>query len=388
MRKQLIIVLALILSTSLYSQSDGPLSLKQVNEDSKSGNYKDIFAAFYNLATTNLAGDNKSIEFNSTLFALKSKANPDLLIDYNYEKAGFSRNFQFNFKVDLDSTFSYSGFTGGFTIALINGRDKALADFRKTKLDTLFNVLTTYLDAIQENLTVAIVSNPAIADQDKEFQLLRDAVAEILDNEKENLSTSTNPYTAQILVQLNLMIAARPIKGPSGANITNRDDLVKDMFALIDQYYKVFDSKSLLTISADGSANDEGKFNKASVGMIFLKGNATASNELDLRAKLIYSDTLTTALPRLNFKATAGVNFKLFKGAAEKNFFEVKGALEYSSILKNVLADEKKDNFFANAEIRIRLTDDLWFPFIIKYDIENDNFLGFLNISYNFGGFK
>jgi hypothetical protein len=41
--------------------------------------------------------------------------------------------------------------------------------------------------------------------------------------------------------------------------------------------------------------------------------------------------------------------------------------------------------FSANAEIRLRVAEDLWIPFVIKYDIKNSNFLGFLNITYNFG---
>jgi hypothetical protein len=120
-----------------------------------------------------------------------------------------------------------------------------------------------------------------------------------------------------------------------------------------------------------------------------LQGNKNGNKEIDLRAKLTYQDTISTnSLPRVDFKTTAGINFKISKSKDNISFFEVKAALEYNAILKNALENEKKDNFFANTEIRIRLTNDLWLPLIIKYDLENANFLGFLNLSYNFGSFQ
>jgi len=391
MKKQITIVIAILMSAGLYAQT-GKTSLKQINENSKSGNFKDIFSSFYRLATENLAGDNKYIEINTTLFALRSNANPDLLKDYNYKKAKFSRNFKFDFKVSLDSTFKYSGFTGGFTIALINDRDKTLANFTGTELDSKFTTnMSGALLTVQTNLTTTIVSNTTLSQENKSVALdsLNQAVKYILDPGKTNLTGSTNPYVSQVLAQLNPLIAAQNSTAIDGTPITDRDGLIKDIDDLQTQYYNLFDSKALWTVSADGSADTDGKFNKASFGTIFLKGNKTAWNEIDIRAKLAYSDTVATgSLPRLNFNGTAGINFKLFKAEHEKSFFEAKVALEYSSILRNAMATEDKDKFLGNAEIRIRLMDDLWIPLIVKYDVENANFLGFLNISYNFGGFK
>ena len=67
-----------------------------------------------------------------------------------------------------------------------------------------------------------------------------------------------------------------------------------------------------------------------------------------------------------------------------QSYFEVKVYGEYNAIFNNLIADEKKNNFLANSDIRIRLTDDLWIPITIKYDTDKSNFLGFLNVTYNF----
>ena len=55
-----------------------------VADDLKSGNYKDILSSFFQFASQNLTGSQKSIAFNGTLFALKAEADPDLLKDYNF----------------------------------------------------------------------------------------------------------------------------------------------------------------------------------------------------------------------------------------------------------------------------------------------------------------
>ena len=67
--------------------------------DLKSGNWQDVFSSFFQLAATDLTGQTKSLKFQSTLLAIRSKTNPTLLVDTNYIKEGFSRNFQFNFEI-------------------------------------------------------------------------------------------------------------------------------------------------------------------------------------------------------------------------------------------------------------------------------------------------
>jgi len=50
------------------------------------------------------------------------------------------------------------------------------------------------------------------------------------------------------------------------------------------------------------------------------------------------------------------------------------------------MEDEKNNQFLANADIRVRVLMNLWVPLILKYDVNNGKFFGFLNISFNFKG--
>lgn len=375
------IALLLLLTLSLNSLAQATLTKDQVlhefqkNENSKSGNYKDILASFYQLATTNLTGDEKSIEFNSTLFALKAKANPELMQDVNFVKERFSRNFQFNFKVNLDDNLSYTGFSGGFSYAIINERDKQLAVLTSTLYGENYTNFMTVIEEIQSELLTNLTS----VNRQQEMELIEKATEDII-NGISYEDTATNNYYSAISNRFK-----EKVQTNSAFEVKEVKDFVTAFKQLKSNEYNAIDAKPLWTVAADGTADAEGRFNQASFGTVFLKGNKAASNEIDIRALLKYADTVAvTPMQRLDLTSTAGVNFKLARGKQNVSFFELKAAMEYKAVFKNRMEDEKQHQFFGNAEIRVRIAEDLWFPVIIKYDIENSNFLGFLNVSYNF----
>ncbi len=372
MKKNYLFILLLLLSFNSNAQL---LRDIEANENAKSGNYKDVLSSMFQLASKNLAGDNKTIEFNSTLFALKAKANPASTIRYGNYKQRFERNFQFNFKVKLDSVFKYDGFNGGITYAIVNQRDKHLADFANSELQVLFNELS---DEIQNQL--GGLGAYAMTD-------INSTVQKILnDEDPANYTATENAIKLILFSNLDVALYAAPKVLSGGVAVANTSGMVTALHALRLQYYTQMESKALWTVTADGAANTEGKFDQASFGTVFLLGNKEAWNEIDVRAKLTYADTLQTEhLPRTGFNAKAGMNFKIGKSPTQQSFFEIKIYGEYNSIFNNVMINEEKNSVFANADFRLRIADDLWIPLTVKYDTENANFLGFLNVTYNFG---
>lgn len=358
------------------AQQDKAQNQYEAIEKSKSGNYKDIFSSLFQLATKNLTGNEKTIEFNSTLFAVKVKSNPELLEDHNFVKETFSRNFQFNFKVNLNNDYKYTGFTGGFTYAIINDRDKQLANFADTPFDKMLEGLQNFLNGEKALLIQKIMAenpnNLAI-----EMEEINNSVNGLLNNK-----TTTFRYTSYFKDKITQNYKDGVITNEKGEKVP----ITEHLQHVLQNYYQELDTKPLWTIAFAGTADDTGKFNKATVESIFLKGNTSTLQEFDLRAKLQYTDTITlVSAPRVDFKGTAGINFKLAKNKEHASFFETKLALEYNAVLKNPMLNEKKNTFFGNAEFRIRMAKDLWFPILVKYDIEHANFLGFLNVTYNFG---
>lgn len=374
--KIVLAILVYLASLSAHAQQDKAQQQYEAVEKSKSGNYKDIFASLFQLASKNLTGDEKTIEFNSTLFAVKAKSNPELLEDRNFIHEKFSRNFQFNFKVNLNNDYKYTGFTGGFTYAIINDRDKQLANFENTPFDTMLSGLQEFLMQ-EKNKLIAKIAQENPASLETEMTEINNSVNGIL-----NSKTTTYKYTDYFKDKVTHEYRDGMITTETGERVP----IVDHLHTMLQDYYGEIDSKALWTVAFAGTADDKGKFNRASVESIFLKGNKDALEEFDIRAKLLYTDTITLAsAPRVDFKGTAGVNFKLAKNKDNTSFFETKIALEYNAVLKNPMIDEKKSTFLGNAEFRIRMAKDLWFPVVVKYDIEHANFLGFLNVTYNFG---
>jgi len=375
--KKLFLFLVFLITIQVSAQEITEIKMRAFEsaEASKSGNYKDLLSSFFQLAAKNISGENKSLDFNTTLFALKVKANEKYNQDIYFVEETFSRNLQFNFKANFDDDYKYTGFTGGLTYAIINGRDKQLANFTNTTLDSEFQKLIQNIDAVQATQIELIYLDGEISEKTKAEKMA-------------SLQAARNAIINKTQVD------EKDVNGVEYYNSLKEkyDADINSIVALAEQYYKELEGKTLLTLSVDGTANDDGKFNQVSTEAVLLQGIKDSNFEMDLRGKFSYTDTLDINLPRTVFKATAGINAIIGKkqfGKTKqfKSFFEIKGYLEYSAIFKNRLPDEEKENFLANADFRLRIADDLWLPLTLKYDIENANFLGFLNLTYNFKEF-
>lgn len=343
-------------------------------EDLKSGNYQDVLTSFFQLAAQDLTGNQHSFQFKTTLFAIKLRADSSLLIDRNFIKQYASRNLQFDINLNFTDDFRFSGFTGGITYAIINQRDHSVANFFKSRLPNLDSVYLAQLNNLYIQFTDTIRKNKQLTRPDKDRIFIQLDVGERyyvktykIDSFPQEFKTFVNQTNS--LAELD-------------------SSLIKQIKTVRDSLYQTLDGKPLWTVAANATTgNSSNLFHSASLQTDFLMGGEA---ELDIHAKAIYTDTMITGIiHRFNTDFSEGCNFTLFKNKADgKHLVELKGALEYDHVFEGLLPDEKQDNFLANAELRIRILNDIWIPIIIKYDIKNANFLGFLNISANLDAFK
>lgn len=370
-------------------------NVDEIIENSKTGNFKDILSSFYQLAVSNLVGEDKSIEFNSTLFALKQKANPELKRDIDFLENTFSRNLEFNFKGNFDDDFKYNGFTGGITYAVVNKRDAKRAKF--PILYPILEELTKNIQTFRDTENLAIIRDASLteAQKSKKVLSLTEAVEAILNNREVN--AEKYPDASAYYTSMKAIKSDKELK-----SLTEDADDVEKASAYLNaktkELYEQLNGKLLMTLSVDGTSDKDGKFNQASGGLVALQGIKGSDFELDLRGKFIYADTMAISNPRTALKSSLGVNAvisrrrdpkaKGLRDAGSKSCFEIKAYVEYNAVYKNRLPDEKADTFFGSADLRLRIADDLWIPFTVKYDIENANVLGFLNLTYNFGNNK
>jgi hypothetical protein len=370
MKKYFISLLLLMSVHVVLAQDEEVQKFRKATDRSKSGNYKEVLSNLFQLGTSNLTGPNKSVEFNSTLYGIKSIFCENITTDKVFSEQKFSRNLEFNTKLNFDEQFKYKGFSGGITYALINQRDKDVANFKETNLYKNSQFLNKELSEIQIGFV-----NELIKTDDKELSAKIEAInvaTSILTNKEFDKIDQSNIYFDKIITEFE-----------NRNKSIKLEDYINKIHELRKEEYSNLEKKALWTVSLNGTTNDKGNNQKLTFGTVFLQGLKPL--ELDIRSNLIYSDTLIEkSVQRLELRNSAGFNYKMFK-RNEQSVFEIKLYMEYNSILKNQLADEKKNTFLASSDFRIRVTEDVWIPLTIKYDIENSNFLGFLNITYNFG---
>lgn len=402
MKNTITLLLLLSLSSTIFSQNQEEKketianNLKQI-ENAKSGNLIDVFGSLYQFAFKNLSLDEKSLDLNSTLFSLVKNYDADILTTKSRKSIVFLRNFQINTKVNLDDEFNFNGYSGGFTYAILNKRDKGFIDIENTAFAKHYTELSRLINGVIVNLTIKEMSdfhtkNGRNMDLYEQKSLSYDItkVATAIRNGKTvdaNLQKIYDDYITELDTQIGNSPYFQVLRDKAGSPMTTTTLVNTFLQDSKKDFLKDLEKKPFLSISSSGITDRDGKLNKAAAELIFLVGGH--SGELDIRGKYNYADTLdVTGSQRSIFNGKIGYNLKVIKGKEDKSYFEIKAYAEYNKILKNVQPNEKEETFLANADFRIRLTNDLWIPITIKYDTENSNFFGFLNVTYNFDGLK
>jgi hypothetical protein len=337
MKKYYIYIIGTLLISNISIAQDlsqAKTNIIDIAEKTKSGNYKDVFSNFLQLAGNQLTGDEKTIDFNATLFELRSKVNPELNRDINYIKETFYRNFQFNLKLNFEEDFKYNGFTGGFTYAAYNGRDKSVVKFGK-EFDEMFDEFNNGLQKAEEKIVVNIMSDPTLTLAQKTAKLEDFNVNVVRQYINKTIKSTDNPLVSDF--KAALASAKLTYRTTEGKTFTNYQELLDGIHDYMTEFYKEVEVKPLLTLTADGTSNTDSKFDKASFGIVYLQGIKGAGSEIDIRAKLIYADTLQTEdLPRTVLNAKGGINFKIGKDSKKESYFEIKAQGEYNKIFNNL----------------------------------------------------
>lgn len=384
-----IMIIICLLPFSLLSQKkllDVPIT---EIENKKSANLKDVFSSFYQLAFKNLTEKENAVEFNSTLFAAVKSYDSDIVKTRSRAGITFLRNFQFNGKINLNDKYKLNGYSGGFTYAAWNKRDKTFIDITGLPIaimgDSLarltIKVSPKMIDILEESKGRELTSN--------EKKALNRAVTSITSALLKNQKVSPELeelyafYEEELDKEVKSSEYFKALKKINPRIVLSTNGVVDFIKTNMNDYFKNLENKPLLTFSVDGTSNTGGKINRGSLGTVFLVGGKIG--ELDARIKFSYIDTLAISAPRSVLNSKLGFNLKIIKGKDDESFFEIKTYFEYNKLFNNLLPDEIEENTFMNTDFRFRLTKDFWIPLTIKYDTKKANFLGFLNVTYNFG---
>ncbi len=388
--------LLLSLSNKLYSQTKVQTAeavskesnaqaktLVRTENDLKTGNWQDVLASFFQLGLSDIAGKNRSLEFKANLFALKAKADSTLLVDTNYLKQNFARNFQFDFALKLDSAYRFNGLKAGFKIAIINRRDTTLLNLLKTPANSFF---INAMDSLQFTLA-RFEQSLRTNNEENNFKSSKDSLLYAETEKIAKAQVEADAFNAKVF----------PKEFIQFANLDALQSIAKD-FGRFDSLYNAALSRTrknpLLTLAINGTFLDQpGLFSEGKAELVYLQGVTKQGRnlELDVRANIALLDTVVNNIKdRIEFNATGGCNWAIITASNDvnKSLVEFKPHFEYTSILRGVYPGEKKEKFLANAELRIRVMDNLWIPLTLKYDLKDNNFLGFLKVALNMNAFK
>ncbi len=375
-------LILLIISTASLAQKKSAL-LPLTADSLATGNYKDVFKSFFQLALNRFTSDKKEIEFTSNPFALMAKINPDLLIDTNYVKYNHLRDFNFSFTGKLDSAYRFNGFSSGIKYALVNKRDETISDaFIKSAREA-----NREIEILNDELNLFI----GTINIDSPKRKLYTAQARKMFRGKANFSeldTSFQRVVKELATKLNTTNLLRNIDEDSKLNIHTFSQKTYDSLKTL------FHKKPLLTIGlTDTTYKNQFFFSNIVFSTQFLQGifdpNRPLVAEIDVRGELHFlDDTLKSGrdLQRSVFHFEPGLNLVFTAKDTKYSWAEFKLTGSYSHVFNGLYPGEKKNNLTLNGTFRIRIINDVWIPLEIKYDPKSGNVFGFLNVRANFTG--
>lgn len=387
MKLKLIIVsiigsIFLLLSNKLFSQKT--TSVLPILADSlASGNSKDLFKSFFQLALNRVTGNNKEIQFSSNPFAIMARMDSSLLESKNYINYTGLRNLNFSFSVKLDTAYKFNGFSSGVKYAIINNRDETVSDqFLRLALDTgkvffkLNEALLQYISKFPNDRE----KQKKLTDQSNNFFAGKTEFSKLDRELKDVIRQRARELNADTLELLNSNM---------GKHINRKYEDLRTRFH----------QRSLWTVGiSDTTYKDQFFFSNVVLSTEYLKGLDDPTKplrivgvEFNSRAAYNFIDNFSKAgrdLQRQSLQIEPGFNlvFRTRKTLYSLAEFKISGS--YYRIFSGLQTNEKRDSLTLNGTLRLRIINDIWLPLEIKYDPKSGNVFGFLNVRANFNGFK
>jgi len=383
--KKIILVLCLLVSYNAFCQEQKTLVVidestknevkKIISEeitDKKSANLQDVIANYFQLALKDLGGEKQKFELKTTLFNLKAQANKDLWTDYNYEKEKFSRNFQIEARLSLKDNNRINDFTYGFGWSY-NGRNRSINTLINSKSAAIYENYKDDLTNAQEAYFYYLEQT-----NDSKVKEKRDKIRAIKDKYKSDENEIKIIPLTEFPEDFRRFLSEK--------YESYKEKFIRQNKADIDSIAR----RPYFFIGVNNSLNDHSKIlDNYKIQTVFLKGvkRNNLKMEIDFRNSYKVNDSVAiAAFKRKEFSSQLGLNISIM--TKEISFIELKPNFEYKRVFSGLMEDEKKNQFLANADLRVRVLKTLWVPLILKYDIENGKFFGFLNISFNFEAVK
>ncbi len=395
MRIKILLTIALIGCISIAQAQNKKVLTMYIADSLASGSSKDVVASFFQMAFNNLNGPNKEFNFSSNPYAVMLKSNPKLSIGEQYERYKTLRRLNFSFGLKVDSNFKFNGFSSGIKFKIVDDRDHTTSrayinGFITDNLNKDIDKLAIYLQGYGDSTW-----GQSPASNTPEFsakQRFINDYNQFLNDTTVNYTSISKPFKDaldEIIKTKQLIHLANAINTNDGFNYSKYDK------KLADSLKNVIKMGWLWTVGlSDTTYNNEFAFSNVALTTEINKGiykSKAGVNNLELNFKTglnFLTDTLqgNKNLKRLILNSEAGINWVIRDAQNEKSYFEIKLAAAYRHNFNNLYNTEERSTFTMNGTARVRIYNDIWIPFDIKWDPNNGNVFGKISVKSNFIG--
>jgi hypothetical protein len=377
----IVVVLLFCISTQLAAQKITTPNPVLTADSLATGNYKDVLNSFFQLAFDRLASPDKSVRFTGTPFAVMAKLDTTLLVDTMYTRYRTLRNINYMFALRLDTAYKFNGFASGIKYAIINKRDETVSRaFTNTVLN---NAAVNQLSELNNGMIAKITTMADAASVMLEYTDFRKGV--------KNFGALSQALQDTILAVAASSEATQTLFERLKQN--KNFNMKKTADSIYNDLRTNFNNNALWTVGVtDTTLKNQFVFSNVVFHSEFLKGinkfNETKNDlELNIRSALqLVDDTLKVGrdLKRALFSFESGVNVVFNTKHTKKSYLELKFSGAYYRNVSTLYANEERDRVFVNGTVRIRILNDIWVPFEVRYDPKNGNLFGFINVRANF----
>jgi hypothetical protein len=374
-------VLLFCITTSLVAQKSTTPNPILTADSLATGNYKDVLNSFFQFAFDRLTSPDKTLRFTGTPFAVMAKLDTVLLVDTIYKKYRTLRNLNYTFALRLDTAYRFNGFAAGIKYAIINKRDETV---QKAFVNTvLSNAAVKQLFALNNQMVAMI---PTMVDPGTLMQEYSNFTQGL-----KSFGSLSKPLKDSMLAFTGRNDSTRALyetllQNPNFNIKRTTDSLYQDMKLN-------FNKNALWTVGVtDTTLKNQFVFTNVVFHTEFLKNvnkynNTKNDLELNIKSQLqLVDDTLKAGrdLHKAVFNFEPGINWVLNTKSTRKSYLELKFSGGYYHIFNSVYSNEEQNQLWLNGTVRIRIFNDIWVPFEVKYDPRNGNLFGFINVRANF----
>lgn len=310
-----------------------------------------------------------------------AKLDTALLVDTLYTKYRTLRNINYTFSLRLDTSFKFNGFSSGIKYAIINKRDETVSRVFLNMVRN--NAKAKQLFALNDLILAKISAMPNPGNAMLEYTDFRRG--------EKNFNALSQPLRDTILAIAAGSDATREL----GETLQRNSDfnLAETADSIYNDLRTNFNKNLLWTVGVtDTTYQNQFVFSNIVIHTELIKGlnkftEAKNDLELNIRSQLqLADDTLQGKrdLKRAIFSFEPGINVALKTRHTKKSWLEFKFSGGYYYNFSQLYANEERNRLFFNGTLRVRILNDIWVPFEIKYDPKNGNLFGFINVRANF----